>query len=240
MEFYDIRGLKEWINDLGEFELYEELPIGERMKFHRGQFYTAHVKYPFSAPPMVLEIKEDDSDSEEDITFTISEYDKDSNEQTHIPIREIGLRSNERLYILKGKPRTVIVLGYVESAWFASKKEKLVLCLPVASFKVRHSFEDITAIQLFQIPHLFYIKPVLGGPDREGAARFELIQPVQVGELQPITNSKNLPFRLSSRGYKLILNQIAKFLCNVPLDHELEKDIKAYQELMNDELDGSE
>ena len=236
MDSYEIRGMKEWISDLGGFQLYEELPMGSRMDFQNGQFYEAHVKYPLVAPPKVLELVSYDSEEESKTTFQITTFHRDSQKQTEFPIKSLNLRSDERLYILTGKPRTVIVLGYVESEWFEISKEKIVLCLPIASFKRRHTPEQIISIQLFEMPHLFYIKPLKVGPYLESAARFELIQPIQTGELQPVKNVSNFPFKFSHYGFKLLLNHLTKFLSNKPLDGELDKEIMAFRDLVREEM----
>lgn len=236
MNFYEVKGIEAWISDLGGFELYQELPMESRMDFQSGQFYEAHVKYPLAAPAKVLELVNYDPEDESQTVFKITKFTKGTQGQTQFPIKSLNLRSDERLYILAGKPRTVIVLGYVESEWLEARKEKLVLCLPIASFKRRHTTEQIISIQLFEIEHLFYIKPVKAGPNLESAARFELIQPIQVGDLQPVKNANGSCFKLSSSGFKLLLNHLTKYLSGGPLDKELDKEISAFRDLMSEEL----
>jgi len=236
MSLYEIRGLREWIDDYGNFELYEELPLKSRMTFQLGQFYKAHVKYPLVAPPKVLELEKYDPLDESKTTYKIKKFDAESQSQSHFPIKSLNLRSNERLYILKGKPRTVITLGYIETEWHEQEKDKLVLCLPIASFKPRHTVEQIISIQLFEVSHLFYIKPSPKGANKEGAARFELIQPIQSGELQPVKNTHNSPFKLSSCALKLLFNHFAKFLFGKPLYEEIEGEIAAFRDLIREVL----
>jgi len=237
MNYYDIRGLKEWINNFGGFELYEELPMRSRIDFQNGQFYKAHVKYPFVAPPKILELENYDPENESKTTFKITKFDQNSQRQSQFPIKSLNLHSDERLYILAGKPRPVIVLGYVENKWLGVEKEKMVLCLPIASFHLRHTVEQIVSIQLFEIPHLFYSKPPKNGVHLESAARFELIQPIQIEELQPIKNIHNRPSKLSSYGFKLLLNHLAKFLSNKPIYEKLDEDITAFRNLIREELE---
>jgi len=242
MIHYEIRGLRDWIDNILGFELYDELPMGSRVDFQTGQFYSAHVKYPFVSPLKVLELENYDAEDEGKTTYKIASFDEKVQAQSHFPIKSLNLRSDERLYILVGKPRTVIVLGNVESEWLKKnnkKKDKIVLCLPVASFHEQHSADDIVSIQLFEIPHLFYIKPAKKGAFLEGAARFELIQPVQIGELQPVKNSNNLPFKLSSDPLKLLFNHFLKFSYGVPLSSDLDSDIGAFRDLMKQDMQTS-
>ena len=235
MTHYGIRGVRDWIDNILGFELYDELPMGSRLDFQVGQFYCAHVKYPLVSPPKVLELENYDPIDDSKTTFRITNFDEKVQAQGHFPIKSLDLRSDERLYILAGKPRTVIVLGNVESEW-RGKKDKIVLCLPVASFHTQHTSDDIVSIQLFEIPHLFYIKPSRKGAFLEGAARFELVQPIQKGELQPVKNASNSIFKLSSDGFKLLLNHFVKFLSDNPISHKLNSEIAAFRDLIREEL----
>lgn len=239
MSYYEIRGLREWISDLGEFELYEDLPMKSRLDFQNGQFYEAHVKYPLVAPPIVLQLENYDPMDESNTIFKIAKFDKNSQRQSQFPMKSLNLRSNERLYILAGKPRTVIVLGSVKSEWLEAREEKIVLCLPIASFHLRHTMEQIISIQLFKIPHLFYIKPSDKGARKESATRFELIQPIQVGELQPVKNAHSSVFKFSSYGFKLLLNHLAKFLSNKPIYEKLDQEVTAFRDLIEEDLEAS-
>ncbi len=235
MAYHKIRGIKDWIDSLIGFELYDELPMGSRLDFQVGQFYSAHVKYPLVSPPKVLELQNYDPIDESKTTFKITNFDEKAQAQSQFPIKSLDLRSNERLYVLAGKPRPVIVLGNVESEW-RGKKDKIVLCLPVASFHTQHTSDDIISIQLFEIPHLFYIKPSRKGTFLEGAARFELVQPIQKGELQPVKNANRSIFKLSSDGFKLLLNHFVKFLLNNPISYKLDSEITAFRDLIREEL----
>ncbi len=239
MTHYGIRGVRDWVDSLLGFELYDELPIGSRLDFQVGQFYSAHVKYPLVSPPRVLELQNYDPIDESKTTFKITSFNVNAPTQSQFPIKSLNLKSNERLYVLAGKPRTVIVLGNVESEWLKKKnkkKDRIALCLPVASFHFQHTVQDIVSTQLFEIPHLFYIKPVKKGPSLEAAARFELIQPIQIGELQPIKNINHLPFKLSSDALKLLFNQFLKFSYGVPLSTALDSEIIAFRDLIREDL----
>ena len=233
-----IRGIKDWIDGPGlcGIDLYDELPLGSKNDFQVGQFYATHIKYPLAVPTKVLELARYDPTNEENTSFRITNFNKNSTGQTQFPVKSLNLKSDERLYVLAGKLRTIIILGYVESEWIVGQKEKIILCLPIASFHRQHTFEHIISIQLFEVPHLFYIKPSNKGPYSEGSARYELIQPVQTSELQPVTNSNNLPFKLSSSAFKLLINHLIKFLYGKPLDEKLEEDIKAFHDIIREDL----
>lgn len=233
---YEIRGSSYWISDLGGFDVYEELPLGDEMAFKPGQFYNTHIKYPWSGATKVLELENKDPENESKTTFVITDYKKDSDKQSNFPIKSLNLRSTDRLYILAGKPRPVIVLGYVKSDWLENTEEEIILCLPISSFKYHHTPENILYIQGFNFSHLFYLKPVPKGIYYESAARFELIQPIQKDELRPITNSNKNPFKLSNYTFKLLINHLFKFLYRKPFDEDLEKELKVYSEILTEEI----
>ncbi|GFP19645.1 hypothetical protein HKBW3S03_01150 [Candidatus Hakubella thermalkaliphila] len=230
----------EWISNISGFEVYKELELSERMSFQIGQFYLGPVKYPLT-PPKVLEIDEYDPVEEEKSTFRIASYNSNKLQQ-QIPIKSLNLRSEDRLYILQGKLRPVIILGYCDADWLYDPMtkggiwEKLILCLPIFTFKARHSQDYVVKIQIFEIPNLFYIKPSNKGVTEESAARFELIQPIHKGDLQPLKNLNERPFKLSGDTLKVLWNHLCIFLTARPLFEELQKDLQAYAELIKEKI----
>jgi len=226
------RGI-DWIID----EVYEELELQERMSFKIGQLYRAFVKYPLT-PPKVLQLEFYNPEKEEDTVFKITNYNPNDNLQMNLPLKFLNLQSDDRLFILQGKERPVIVLGYCETDWLynyrlnTGKVEKIVLCLPVFRFKDRHSQEYIIKTQAFLFPNLFYISPSSKGIIYESAARFELIQPIHKADMQPLKNANNKPFKLSDETLKLLWNHLSLFLSMTPLDEPLQQDIEAYKKLV--------
>jgi len=230
----------DWISDIAGFEVYEELEMQDRMFFKLGQVYFAPVKYPLT-PPKVLQPEVYNPEKEENTVFKITNYSPDSPSQ-EIPLKFLNLKSDDRLFILQGKRRPVIVLGCCEADWLFNQKlslgsvEKMVLCLPVFTFKDRHSQEYIVKTQAFLFPNLFYIDPSPKGIRQEGAARFELIQPIHKADMQPLKNVYNRPFKLSDYTLKLLWNQLSIFLSVTPLDKLLQEDLKTYQKLILEEF----
>jgi len=232
----------EWISDIAGFEVYEGLELRDRMSFEVGQVYLAPVKYPIT-PPKVLRLEPEsyNPEREEDTQFTMTNYETASADQ-EIPLKFLNLKSDDRLFVLQGKKRPVIVLGCCESDWLYNHKlgsghtDKLVLCLPVFTFKDRHTQDYIIKIQAFLISNLFYISPSPKGIHLEGAARLELIQAIHKADMQPLKNVNNKPFKLSNYTLQLLWNQLSLFLSMTPLDESLQRDLKAYQELALEKL----
>lgn len=230
----------DWISDIVGFEVYEELDPSDRMSFQIGQVYLAPVKYSLT-PARILEVQHYNPEKEEETTFKIAHY-KPNEPSQEIPLKSLNLKSDDRFFILQGKRRPVIVLGNAEADWLFNFKlnsgptEKLVLCLPVFTFKERHTQEYVMRIQAFSIPNLFYIYPSPKGFPKEGAARFELIQPIHKGDMQPLRNINNRPYRLSDYTLKLLWYHLTSFLSIGTIDESLKKDLQAYQELVLEEL----
>jgi hypothetical protein len=233
----------DWISDIAGFDIYEELEIKDRMSFKPGQLYSAPIKYPLT-PPKVLQLESYNPEREESTTFGISNYDP-SNPLQEMPLKFLNLKSDDRLFILQGKKRPVIVLTCCDVDWLYNTsfksgiKEQMVLCLPVFTFKDRHTQEYIVKIQAFIFPNLFYLSPSSQGIFHESAARFELIQPIHKGDMQPLKNVNNKPFRLSDNTLKLLYNQLSIFLSISPLDESLQQNLMAYQQLVFEEFDWS-
>ena len=229
----------EWISDICDFEVYQELELKDSMSFQIGQIYVGPIKHPFS-PPKVLQCEYFDPSNEQNCRFSISKCDLNEPKQ-NIPIKSINLQSDERLYILQGKNRPVIILGYCHTAWGYSAttkkgKEKLILCLPLFTFKPRHIQEYMIKILLFDIPNLFYLESSGKGLFHDSAARFELIQPIHKVDLSAWKNSNSKPIRLSDDTLKLLWNHLSIFLSSKPLYEDLQEDLKAYAEMIKEKI----
>lgn len=226
----------DWISDIAGFDIYEELAMKERMSYKAGQLYSAPIKYPLT-PPKVLQLESYDPIKEENTTFNISNYKSDEPLQ-EMPLKFLNLKSDDRLFILQGKKRPVIVLTCCHIDWLYNTslesgiKEQMVLCLPVFTFKDRHTQEYIVKIQAFLFPNLFYLSSSSQGIFKESAARFELIQPIHKGDMQPLKNVNNKPFRLSDNTLKLLYHQLSIFLSISPLNESLQQDLMAYQQII--------
>ena len=135
-------------------------------------------------------------------------------------------------YIYTGKIRPVIISGYVESKWFGTM-QKVFLCAPVFSFKPRHSQEYIIKAQAFSYPYLFYLPKNPNGCYEESAVRFELIQPIMKGFLNPYLDLiDKKPVSLTKDAYWLLLNQLSKFISEKPIDEQIEENTRVYQKLL--------
>ncbi|MEN2994232.1 MAG: hypothetical protein ABDH19_02650 [Thermodesulfovibrio sp.] len=96
-----------WITDIAGVPFYEELEnINE---LHVGQLCYAHSIHYSWLPSKVLSFEKYDPTDESGTTFR--DYDNEE-EYLHPPLRFLNLKSDEKLFIFKGKKRTVITLCF--------------------------------------------------------------------------------------------------------------------------------
>ena len=157
-----------------------------------------------------------------------------------MPIAELGLRSDENYYLYIGKERTLVVVREIGSRWLNQLYDEMVVaCVPVFSFKPRH--KDLFRLKCmgFCYPGLFYLPSEANGCAEDGAARFELMQPVARRSLYGLfIDSK--PGALSDEAFALFINHLGRFLSAKDLDAEVCSEIDAYRQLLLDELSKAE
>lgn len=206
---------------------YRELDLSERMSFLPGQIHSGLVIYP-TYTPKVLEILKSDP-KENTIAVNIAPFSPRL--KSHYPIKGIDLEEDEFLFIYQGKIRPIIIAGYTEATWINEEKpQKLYLCVPIFTFKNRHTQEMVIKSQAFQYPSLFYMPPDTVGLNEESVARFEMIQPITKGALQPLMSSDHKPLALSDEAYFYFINHISNFLLRKPYDEDIDGLINLYRE----------
>ncbi|MGB3340139.1 MAG: hypothetical protein WBB37_01490 [bacterium] len=210
---------------------YESLARGEGSAKKPGQLYYTHVVYPHDYPRILKQIQYDPK-NESKSTFTMKYYS--DGDEKHYPVKELKLRDGELYYILKGKKRLVIVVGYIECHWIKKDEpQEVLICAPVFSFKPYHSQEMVIKAQAFDYPNLFYLPPNPYGCYNESAVRYEMIQPIMSGYLQPFYDRlNNNPAILTTEAYRLLLVHLVRFLSNEIIDSKLNDDIIAWHDLL--------
>lgn len=218
---------------------YSSLTDSEAWAMKLGQFYYAHIIYPFDYPRILKPIFIDPSD-EFKSKFAIKRYSKD--DKKHFPMKTLNLRQDEMYYVNKGKIRLSVVVGYIKSEWVdPSNTENYVLCAPVFGFRNQHGQEFIVKTQAFNYPHLFYLPNDNHGCYKESAVRFELIQPVSRGCLYPYKGAlPDKPVILTDEAYWLMMSHLMKFLTGTIINPQLDQDISDYRKLILDGLKAGE
>lgn len=126
---------------------------------------------------------------------------------------------DERLITTNGKERPVILLSHSIDSWWnpvnIAKHEKTWLCIPLFSYKARHSQEYVLNEQKLAADLAFYIPSFYSnnpGVNNESSARFQAIQMIKEEHLVPLKRQcaticpqMNRPFGLSKVGMELLM-----------------------------------
>jgi len=163
------------------------------------------------------------------------------------------LEKDERLITTNGKNRPVILLSYANDDWWnpsnSAYHEKYWLCVPLFSYKDRHSQNYVLADQRLKNPIAFYVPSCYGnnpGPNNESSARYQAIQMVKEEHLSPLKKMCEIkepkmsrPFGLTKIGLELMLYH---FYNQFSLFHELDDPKTTYslfKEAVNKRIDAA-
>ena len=158
--------------------------------------------------------------NEEESTWYARKYSgkyPDSNSSN--VMKHFALEKDERLITTNGKERPVILLKYTADDWWnpinTSRHEKYWLCIPIFSYKDRHSQQYVLNDQCLKNQNSFYIPSwyeTFPGVNSESSARFHAIQMVKEDHLTPIKrmcfNSEpqmSRPFGLTKTGIEILM-----------------------------------
>jgi hypothetical protein len=201
-----------------------------------GQIVVAHTVYP-PIDPWILKVINYNALDESKSQYEVKRFQAD--DRSHMPIAELGLRSDENYYLYRGKERPLIVVKSIGSRWMNPLyDESLYACVPIFSFKPRHTDESRIRTMGFCFPDLFYLPSHADGCTEEGAARFELMQPIaRKGLHNYFKGSPSRPVALSDEAFALFVNHMGRFLLSKDLDHEICEQIDVYRSLVLEELE---
>jgi hypothetical protein len=158
--------------------------------------------------------------TEENSTWYAKKYEKKypvSNSSN--VMKYFRLEKDERLITTNGKERPVILLKYATDSWWnpvnTAQHEKSWLCIPIFSYKDRHSQEYVLNEQCLKNPVSFYIPSFYNtnpGINTESSARFQAIQMVKEEHLTPLKRlcvdhepQMGRPFGLTKTGLELLM-----------------------------------
>jgi hypothetical protein len=201
-----------------------------------GQIVSAHCIYPTDDPWILKVINYDASDPSR-TQFELKRFDE--HDRSHFPVAELNLRKDENLYVYKGKERPLVVLGAVKSRWAnALYDECSFLCIPLFSFKQKHSEIFRIECAAFFHPTLMYLPAEPDGCSAEGVLRFEHMQPIARKALHNyLAGTPSRATSLTNEAFSLLLNHLGRFLFRRDYDQVVCDQIDAYRELVREELD---
>jgi hypothetical protein len=85
-----------------------------------------------------------------------------------------------------------------------------------------------------EMPHLFYLPSHPAGVLEPSALRFEHIQPVAAGGVEPLLRGNLQRSLLSEEAWAILQHRLHYFITGRILDSELEETLTAYRECLND------
>lgn len=189
------------------------------MKFCQGMLCNTAVWY-VKKNRWYLEEAVYDSINEEKSTWFARKYSgryPDSNPSS--VMKYFLLEKDERLITTNGKERPVILLKHAVDNWWnpanTAQHEKNWLCLPLFSYKDRHSQSFVLDEQCLKNPVSFYIPSSYDtnpGSNMESSARFQAIQMVKEEHLTPLKRmclnaepEMARPFGLTKIGLEILM-----------------------------------
>ena len=198
-----------------------------------GQLVIAHTTYPPPDPWIVKVISYNPSDLSR-CKYEMKKYQ--DGDRSHMPVAELQLRSDENFYVYKGKERPLVVIGSVKSEWGnALKPDHLFLCVPMFTFKDRHSDVFRSEIQAFGYPNLFFLPKALEGCAEDSVIRLELAQPITRRALRNVVADGHA-VALSEESFALLMAHLARFWLRRDIDSEICETIDCYRELIFDAI----
>ena len=197
----------------------------------------------------ILTLVEDKYDPlhEEQSTWRITGFKFGTKEKRlpHRPYKAFQLESDTDLMILKCKIRPVLVIKKIESDWRVPTNYffKLWLCLPLFSYKSRHSQQYVLRDQKLEIPHRFYFPLGTPGLDEECAGLLSGLQCIPEDNMYPkkchCTQREpkmDRPIRVTEKAFQAVLGHIAQFLPAVVVTGESLEWYDFFKELVIEQI----
>lgn len=197
----------------------------------------------------ILTLIEDEFDPlhEERSTWKIAKFINGTrdNRFPHRPYKIFQLETDDDLLVFKCKIRPVLVIKKIESDWRIPSKyyDNIWLCLPLFSYKNRHSQKYVLSDQKLQVPYRFYFPPGGPGLDEECSGLINELQCIPQANLYPkkyfcdiIDPNMDIPFKLGDNAFQAVIGHIARFLPEVTVSGDSCEWYDFFKELVNEEI----
>ena len=156
----------------------------------------------------------------------------------HRPYKVFQLESDDDLTVVKCKIRPVLLIKRVSCDWRipgnAAHLFQTWLCLPLFSYKPRHTQGYVIIDQSLKRPHHFYFPPGTPGLECECAGKLIEMQFIPEKNLTPMKGmcyegavKMQRPVRVTEPGFNAVLGHIASFLPYT----EISGDVRAWYDL---------
>jgi hypothetical protein len=252
-------GKKETVTTKGVADLYEYLCDGNFYEWvsaaeqdHPGTgFKEKHICCApvFYKDDKSLTLIEDKYDpiNEEYSTWRLATFEDSTAKKRlpHRPYKLFQLETEDDLLVIKCKIRPVLVISKVETDWKVpyNKFFRFWLCLPLFSYKPRHSQRYVLDDQALKTKHRFYFPPGNPGLDEESAGLINEIQFIPEKNLSPFKSfcdkenpPMDLPIKLSDEAFHAVIGHIANILPDINISGESLEWYKFFRDLVNEQI----
>lgn len=165
----------------------------------------------------------------------------------HRPYKLFQLESDDDLVVVKCKIRPVLLIKKVSCDWRipgnVSRLFNTWLCLPLFSYKHRHSQGYVIADQSLKRPHHFYFPPSTPGLDYESAGKLVELQFIPERNLSPMkklcetgTPVMQRPCCISGQAFHAVLGHIANFLPSIEITGAIKESYDFFVELVQEQI----
>lgn len=165
----------------------------------------------------------------------------------HRPYKQFQLESEDNLLVVKCKVRPVLLIKKVSCDWrIPGNTAKLFhswLCLPLFSYKPRHSQQYVIQDQSFKRAHHFYFPQGSPGLDYESAGKLLELQFIPQKNLSSLTKlcitekpEMRRPFGLTEKAFHSVLGHISSFLPGIELAGQSKEWYDFFVELVQEEI----
>ena len=196
-----------------------------------------------------LTLIEDRYDSMDELqsTWKLCHFSKGLRERRlpHRPYKLFNLETDDDLVVVKCKIRPVLLIRDVSSDWRVpgnmARLHHTWLCLPIFTYKPRHSQTYVLKDQSLQLPHHFYFPPGTPGLDEEGVGKLTELQ--FIPEQNILARKKmcdaermQLPFCLTEEAYQSVIGHMARLLPDIEISAKAKEWYDFFVELVNEEI----
>lgn len=192
-------------------------------------------------------IEQDYQLNELDSTWRLTTFSTGTRDRRlpHRPYRTFNLESDDDLLVVKCKVRPVLLIKQVLCDWRVPNNGANLfstwLCLPLFSYKPRHSQRYVIDDQNLVRPHHFYFPPGTPGIDEESVGK--LIELQFIPERNLIRKTKMcdekkmaMPFCLSTKAFNAVLGHLASFLPSIDVSGDAKEWYEFFAELVREQI----
>jgi hypothetical protein len=210
---------------------------------------SAPIWYNDSEALTLLEANYDSLD-EASSTWKLSAFSAGTRDQRlpHRPYKLFQLVSDDDLVVVKCKIRPVLLISKVSSDWRIPYNTanflNTWLCLPLFSYKPRHSQQYVIEDQAMKRHHHFYFPPGIPGLDCESVGKLIELQFIPEKNLTLMKKmcesgspKMNRPFRVSELAFQAILGHVSKNLPRIEITGDTREWYETFSSWVTEEIE---